>query len=201
MKNEITMGYKNYTYTLMTSNRQKAWMAEVTGTDPKYTFKRNFLEVYEDGGRWIDFRLEDGKLYNWNEGREQHFGFVEDGKLYEISKHDAVDIVTAMEAKKDETMKTVKMAADTINGKHVVAEQPLVVGEKVLFEGEIVTVTEILHTEEKGYMALGKGSTYAEQVKNSSMVQHCWARIDKHFIGREIEVLRGNGLPEGLPTE
>jgi len=98
-------------------------------------------------------------------------------------------------------MKEVKFSADTINGKHVVANQPLQVGEKVLFKGNVVTVTEILHTEEKGYMALGPGETYEEKNKNAYMVQHCWARIDKPFQGREIEVLRGSGLPNDLPGD
>lgn len=98
-------------------------------------------------------------------------------------------------------MKVVKMAADTMSGKHIVATQPLTVGEQVIYEGEIVTVTEILHTAEKAYKALGEGSTYAEQVRNAYMVQHCWARVDRPFKGRDIEVLKGNGLPEGLPQE
>ena len=96
-------------------------------------------------------------------------------------------------------MKKVKFAADTINGKHIVGSQPLKVGEQVIFNGEIVTVTEILHTEEKGYMALGPGETYEEMSRNAYMVQHCWARIDKPFRGREVEVLSGTGLPNDLP--
>jgi len=93
MKKEITREYENYTLTLTTSNRQKAWLAEITGTDETYTFARKFLEVSEDGGRWIDYKLEDGKLYCWNQSNEQHFGTVENGKLYEINKQDTLELV------------------------------------------------------------------------------------------------------------
>ena len=71
MKKEITRTYENYTLTITTSNRQKAWMAEIVGKDERYGFGRKFLDVYEDGGRWVDYRLEDGKLYCWKEKDEQ----------------------------------------------------------------------------------------------------------------------------------
>jgi hypothetical protein len=93
MKKEITRDYENNTLTLVTSNRQRAWLAEITGKDEKYIFARKFLEPSDDGGRYIDFTLEEGKLYCWNESKEQHFGIVENGKLYEISKQDAKEIV------------------------------------------------------------------------------------------------------------
>ena len=93
MKKEITRTYENYTLTITTSNRQKAWMAEIVGKDERYGFGRKFLDVYEDGGRWVDYRLENGKLYCWKEKDEQQYGIVEGGKLYEISKQDAVEIV------------------------------------------------------------------------------------------------------------
>ena len=92
-KTELTKNYENYTLTLLTSNRQRAWLAEVVGADERYTFNRKFLDVYEDGGRWLDFMLEDNKLYNWFESNEQQFGIVQNGKLYEINKQDALELI------------------------------------------------------------------------------------------------------------
>lgn len=93
MRKEITKDYENNTLTLTTSKRQKAWLAEIVGTDEKYTFNRKFLNASEDGGRWLDFKLEDGKLYCWKEYDEQQFGVVEGGKLYEISKQDTLELI------------------------------------------------------------------------------------------------------------
>jgi hypothetical protein len=94
MRKELTVGdYENYTLTLTTSNNQKAWLAEITGKDEKYGFARKFIEVNEYIERCVCYKLEEGKLYNWNERREQHFGIVEDGKLYEISKSEALELI------------------------------------------------------------------------------------------------------------
>ena len=93
MKREVGREYENGVLTLTTSIKRKAWMAEIAGTDETYIFARKFLEVLEDGGRWFDYKLEDGKLYCWSELSEQHFGIMENGKLYEINKNDALEII------------------------------------------------------------------------------------------------------------
>jgi len=93
MKNEITRDYKNLTLTLTNSNNKKAWLAEIVGENETYTFERKFLEKSDCGPGWLDFTLESGKLYNWNEAKEQHFGIVGSEKLYEISKNDALEII------------------------------------------------------------------------------------------------------------
>lgn len=91
---EKTSNYKNGVITLGTSKRQPAWVAEIDGLNEKYGLNRKFINKYEDEGpRWFDVRLENNKVYNWSESKEQHFGIVEDGKLYEISKNDAKNLV------------------------------------------------------------------------------------------------------------
>lgn len=94
MKNEITKNYENGILTLTTSNRQKAWAAEITGKSVKYTFERKFVERCDCGPGWAQFKLEEGKIYCWYE-YDQQYGTVEDGKLYEISKSDALEMIKA----------------------------------------------------------------------------------------------------------
>lgn len=95
MKKEITREYENYVLTLTSSNRQRAWAAEITGPNDKYVFNRQFLDKCGAGSGWLDFKLEDNKLYTWKEYNQQ-FGIVENGKLYEITKQDALEIVKSM---------------------------------------------------------------------------------------------------------
>lgn len=95
-------------------------------------------------------------------------------------------------------MKKVYLTGDTLNGAHVCCDQALEVGEQVLYEGAVVTVTEVLHTE-KPYRALGEGDTYEEMSENARMVQPCYARVDEPLVKKELVYLQGNGLPEGLP--
>ena len=95
-------------------------------------------------------------------------------------------------------MKRVHLTGNTLNGAHVCCDQTLEVGERVLYKGAVVTVTEVLHTGEP-YKALGEGETCEEMSENARMVQLCYARIDKPLLKRELVYLQGNGLPEGLP--
>lgn len=94
IKKEEVRDFKDGMLTLTTSNRQSAWVAEITGTDPKYEFSRKFIkEPTINGGRWVSYALEEGKTYNWNEAKKQYFGIVENGKLFEISKTDVKNIL------------------------------------------------------------------------------------------------------------
>lgn len=93
LKKEEVRDFKDGMLTLTTSNRQPAWVAEITGLDEKYGFKRDFLEVTVDGGRWVDYELYEGAIYNWSEGKRQQFGIVENGKLYEITKTDVENLI------------------------------------------------------------------------------------------------------------
>lgn len=98
-------------------------------------------------------------------------------------------------------MKEVRKAADTLHGVHVTCNFPLEIGEKVLYEGQFATVTEILSVG-KAYMALGQGETYEEMSANATLIQPCWARIDNQRLPkRELVFLRGSGLPVDLPGE
>ena len=94
LKKEEVKHFENGMLTLTTSGRQRAWVAEIIGTDKKYGFKRNFInEPAVNGGRWVDYKLSEGKIYNWSEGKKQYFGIVENGKLYEISKQDVENLI------------------------------------------------------------------------------------------------------------
>lgn len=97
-------------------------------------------------------------------------------------------------------MKKVELTGDTINGAHVICNQELEVGEKVLYNGQVVTVTEVLHVG-KPYKALGQGDTYEEMRRNAHMVQLCWARVDAQLLKNELVFVTGTGLPADLPGE
>ena len=94
---EYTERVESNVITLFTSNRQPAWIATIEGPDERFGLKRRFVsedEYKEDGGRWFDVELTEGKIYNWSEERKvQHFGIFENGKLYEIAKADAEELV------------------------------------------------------------------------------------------------------------
>lgn len=91
---EKSYRFKDNVITLGNSKRQPAWLAEVNGLNEKYGLNRKFIDDYEDiGPNWIDFKMEEGKIWNWSEQKEQHFGIIEDGKLFEIAKNDVVKLV------------------------------------------------------------------------------------------------------------
>lgn len=95
MKKE-SRDFKNGSLLLITSKRQPAWLAEVDGLSGKYGLNRNFISENEAHfeGRCIAYDLSEGNIYNWSEEKGvQHFGIVEGGKLYEISKNDATNLV------------------------------------------------------------------------------------------------------------
>ncbi len=113
---EITKNFENGALLMVTSNRQPAWLAEVDSLDSKYGFHRNFIQKDEFYivGRCIAYDLAEGTLYNWSEEKGvQHFGFVKNGKLYEVSKDDAKKIVTGEETIKPEPVKKEIEAVET----------------------------------------------------------------------------------------
>lgn len=93
---EITDIFGDGVIILRTSNRQPAYLAEIKGLHPKYELDRKFIdkEDFEITGNCMEYEMEENKLYNWKESRVQHFGFVKNGKLIEISKGDAIAIAS-----------------------------------------------------------------------------------------------------------
>ncbi len=94
-KVEVTDCWENGKLSLLDSNRQPAWVARINGLDPKYGLARQFINksLAIPEGRCLCYVLSDG-AYCWNEYSEQHYGIVENGKLYEISKLDMVNLFT-----------------------------------------------------------------------------------------------------------
>ena len=92
-KKEEVEYFENGMLVLTTSRRQRAWVAEITGTDKRYGFARQFNKPAINEGRCVYYELDEGKIYNWREGRRQYFGIVENGKLYEITERDVENLI------------------------------------------------------------------------------------------------------------
>ena len=93
-KKEEVEYFENGMLVLTTSRRQRAWVAEITGTDKRYRFARQFINKPTiNEGRCVYYELDEGKIYNWHEGRRQYFGIVENGKLYEITERDVENLI------------------------------------------------------------------------------------------------------------
>jgi len=78
----------------------REWVAEITGRDPKYTFKRTFIAPV--AGQWSSsgktgttaFELEEGKVYQINEPwKDRRFVTIENGELRELSAENALSIL------------------------------------------------------------------------------------------------------------
>lgn len=94
MKEEVR-DYENGMLALLPSTgKYPTWIAEITDTDSKYGFKRDFINEHTAVlGRCLGYELDEGSIYNWQDQGRQHFGIVENGKFYEISKQDVENIL------------------------------------------------------------------------------------------------------------
>lgn len=81
------------TLELYTSNRKKAWVAEITGTDRQYGFNRKFINYFEDKGNIKIYRLAEGKYYNYLSDGTQYYAQVVNAELKEMSKSDMLDAI------------------------------------------------------------------------------------------------------------
>lgn len=73
-----------------------AWVAEITGADPKYKFKREFLRFKKDYSRansvgsrgvYANYILESGKIYDIKEHKDRYYCTVTDnGNIVRLSE-------------------------------------------------------------------------------------------------------------------
>lgn len=71
------------------------WLAIVEDFDPKFEYKRDFLEEDEIVRHIFCYNVKEGNIYNWDEGKGQKFGIIENNELYEISKQDVNNILNS----------------------------------------------------------------------------------------------------------
>lgn len=76
------------------SNKNKTYVAQITGTDVKWGLKREFVNDYEQATEWSDkvFTLTDGAVYEIQAAGSRDFYLVEGGEL----KYRSKQAVTAM---------------------------------------------------------------------------------------------------------
>lgn len=95
-----------------TGHGQRAWVAEITGTDPKFGFKREFLSGQRDysdsnrpGTRGIEttYWLEEGKIYeisaplSWK-NTDRYFATIRDGQQVRLRKNEIMEALRAQVA-------------------------------------------------------------------------------------------------------
>lgn len=73
------------------------WVAEITGFDPKYKYKREFLRFKKDysqanskGSRGIyaEYVLGDNKIYDVKDNKQRYFCKVVDWKVFKIDEEE-----------------------------------------------------------------------------------------------------------------
>ena len=76
----------------------KEWVAEITGRDPKYTYKREFLRAvsrdWSSSGKTgtTSFALETGKIYEINEPwKKRRFVEVQNGEVKTLTAEDVLN--------------------------------------------------------------------------------------------------------------
>ena len=75
----------------------KEWVAEIVGRDPKYTFRREFLNAvardwsYSGKTGTTSYELEPGKIYEVNEPwKGRRFVEIQDGKIVTLTVDEAL---------------------------------------------------------------------------------------------------------------
>jgi len=61
------------------NRRAKSWIAEITGTHPKFGLDRKFVSEHDRDGAWLTFRLQDG-VYEICDKGKRVFVKVENGE-------------------------------------------------------------------------------------------------------------------------
>lgn len=95
--NDITPGLGTSIFSIPPS----AWIAEITGTDPKYKFKREFLRYKKDYSRansvgsrgvYANYILESGKIYDIKEHKDRFYCTVTDnGNIVRLSESEVIE--------------------------------------------------------------------------------------------------------------
>lgn len=92
VKNTSEFSQRDQQITLA-DGRLGQWLAIIEGFDPKYEYARDFLTEDEIVRNIYCYDVVEGFIYNWSEGKEQNFGIVENGELFEISEQDVKNIL------------------------------------------------------------------------------------------------------------
>ena len=82
------------------SSKQKEWIAEITGTDKKYKYKREFIRPtkkdWSSSGKngTTTFELEEGKVYDISPSyKRRYFAKVENGQIVKIDEGDVLSYI------------------------------------------------------------------------------------------------------------
>lgn len=77
-----------------------SWIAEITGFDPKYKFKREFLRYKKDYSRansvgsrgvYANYILESGRIYDVKDFKDRYFCIVNDqGKTIKLTESEVI---------------------------------------------------------------------------------------------------------------
>ncbi|MDW0113750.1 hypothetical protein QT711_11180 [Sporosarcina saromensis] len=71
--------------TLSGSRNHKTWVAEITGTHPKFKYNREFIEAWDEWTGAKEFKLYNGKVYEVCNGGNRSYVKVENGEVEEIT--------------------------------------------------------------------------------------------------------------------
>jgi hypothetical protein len=81
-----------------------AWCAEITGRDPKFKYKRDFLRYKKDysqanskGSRGVRaiYMLDEGKVYDVKDWKERYFCAVKDWEIHRIDESEVEEWLNA----------------------------------------------------------------------------------------------------------
>lgn len=75
------------------SRKHKSWIAEITGTHPKWKLNREFINPVEENMTEKTFELENGKIYEVCDAGDRDFVEVVDGDVYYIEYSDVMGAV------------------------------------------------------------------------------------------------------------
>jgi hypothetical protein len=91
-KKDLSMGVA--TLELYTSNKYHAWVAEITGADDKFGFKRSFVNQFDKNGSYQIYLLKEGKRYNFLRNNEQVYAQVVNSRIIEMSKFEMLELIS-----------------------------------------------------------------------------------------------------------
>lgn len=78
--------------TLSGSRKHKTWVAKIKGTDATYKFDREFVDAYEEGSGYKEFKLYNG-VYDVCDGGHRFYIQVVNGGINEITAGEVSEIL------------------------------------------------------------------------------------------------------------